>query len=90
MRTGLLPEGMRLWTVADVKQQSEDDAYTDDATSWKTRPVTISLIRSNESLQTESKRLDVLRQTLHEERAKTEEVARAARFVLVRVGMVHY
>jgi hypothetical protein len=88
---GLLPEGVRLWTVADAKPQLQADlagptrrrkAREDE--NWKTHPVKITLLQSDESVHTETERLQVLRQSLHEERAKAEEAARAERFVAVR------
>ena len=64
--TGPLPEGVRLWTVLDGKQQLEEaaaantrrrSAHQDE--QWKTRPVTVTLLQSESSVQTQTERLRV-------------------------------
>ena len=85
--------------IVNGKQQAQVDADSAGPTgrrrarqeqgNWTTRPVTITLLHSEESVHTEVERLQVLRKSLHDEIAKADEVAREARFVIVRVCVQH-
>ena len=47
--------------------------------------MTVKLLKSDSSVQTETERLRVLRQSLYEQQAEADKAAREARFVVVRV-----